>query len=244
MIQQLGRRQTHDWRPQAFGRGDVRRVPDPIIEPLWIGRRALAHVDGSTVAIVDAEGVELGSPTSGHADAWEEAERLEIEAVRSAIRDAVRAGSLVLDGYLTRQATAPPRGGLPGEVETPSAIDMTTQMLLGRRGDRGQIVAETKAIEAVEMSDAPLAFVAVDLLEIDDSVLLDVPLLERKRLLESAVEPGQLVRIGPYVRPPIGTWLATWRALGFVSIAYKSSNGRYLPGDRNAGWVLARIPKL
>ena len=41
--------------------------------------------------------------------------------------------------------------------------------------------------------------------EIDGSRLLDLPLLERKRLLDGALEPSELVRITPFVRPPIGT---------------------------------------
>jgi hypothetical protein len=56
------------------------------------------------------------------------------------------------------------------------------------------------------------------------------------------LEQGQLVRVGAYVRPPIDTWLATWRALGFGALAFKASNSRYRPGRANDDWSTAQIP--
>jgi hypothetical protein len=45
-----------------------------------------------------------------------------------------------------------------------------------------------------------------------------------------------------YIRPPVDTWLASWRSLGFSELAYKAANGRYLPGAVNDTWAIARIP--
>ena len=45
------------------------------------------------------------------------------------------------------------------------------------------------------------AFVATDLLWLDGTPLADMPLLERKRLLEGALEASYLVRVAPFVRP-------------------------------------------
>ena len=60
---------------------------------------------------------------------------------------------------------------------------------------------------------SPAAFVAIDLLSIDDQSLLDVPLLERKRLLEAAIGEDELVRRTMMVRPPVEAWLGQWKAL-------------------------------
>ncbi len=103
-------------------------------------------------------------------------------------------------------------------------------------GSSGTKVA--KAIDRTENApdidpDLPLTFMAVDLLAIDDQPLLDVPLLERKRILETAFEEADLVRRSAFIRPPIGTFLVSWRAFGFVEIAYKSANSRYTPGQPN-----------
>jgi bifunctional non-homologous end joining protein LigD len=148
-----------------------------------------------------------------------------------------------LDGYLTHQATIAASAAGLGGVDVPSAGELTAQMFLGRRARRKELVAEADAIAAVEYADSPLAFVAVDLLEIDGTTLLDVPLLERKRLLESIVVQGELLRIGAYVRPPVDAWLGTWRSLGFFDVAYKAANGRYTPGRPSETWATARIPK-
>ena len=43
-------------RPQPFGRTSSQAATDPIIEPLWLGIRALAGIDPDGVALVDEDG--------------------------------------------------------------------------------------------------------------------------------------------------------------------------------------------
>lgn len=81
------------------------------------------------------------------------------------------------------------------------------------------------------------AFVAVDLLELDGQQLVDLPLLERRRLLEAIVSPSPTVRVSTAVRQPIGSWLIAWRQIGFDSYLAKHANSRYLPGEINAQWL-------
>jgi bifunctional non-homologous end joining protein LigD len=81
------------------------------------------------------------------------------------------------------------------------------------------------------------AFVAVDLLELDGEPLLDVPLQERRRLLESVVDERVQVRVSPAVKQPIGGWLLGWRAAGFTHYVAKHQNSRYAPGDRTDDWL-------
>ncbi len=81
-------------------------------------------------------------------------------------------------------------------------------------------------------------FVAFDLLRIDGTSLLDVPLLERKRLLESIVDQSELVRVSAHVRPPIDTWIGTWKAMGLRGGILKAANSRYLPGEDSIEWRL------
>ena len=52
------------------------------------------------------------------------------------------------------------------------------------------------------VSEEAVSFVATDLLWLDDTSLLDVPLLERRRLLESVIAESDVVRVGAFVRPP------------------------------------------
>jgi ATP-dependent DNA ligase len=81
------------------------------------------------------------------------------------------------------------------------------------------------------------AFVAVDLLELDGEPLLDVPLQERRRLLESVVDERVQVRVSPAVKQPIGGWLLGWRANGFTHFVAKHQNSRYAPGERTDDWM-------
>jgi hypothetical protein len=219
------------WRPQRFGVGKTRAIPDPIIEPMWIGDRVLVHVERGASILVDDDGDPVDPSYPG------------LAAIVDELGGALRAETLVLDGYLTHQATMASQSSRPDRVEGMSAGEMTAQMLLGRQAGRKRLAREAAAEAAILSADTPLAFVAVDLLETDGTELLTVPLLERKRLLESVLDEGDLVRRTAYVRPPVDIWLGTWRSLGFTQLAYKAANGRYAPGVANDGWAIARIPQ-
>jgi ATP-dependent DNA ligase len=215
------------WRPQSFGDASFRDVDDPLIEPLWSGSRVLAHVATGAAQFVDEEGADPAEPE-----------------IAAALADAVAALEAVVDGYLTAD---PARTGegimLESGIHAPTAAQMTRQLLLGGNPDRD---ARAQALRDPEPEPEPLGdhlvFVAVDLVALDGEPLLDVPLLERKRLLESVVVEADLVRVGIHVRPPIDPWVATWRSLGFRSAAYKAANSRYRPGERNGAWATVVLP--
>jgi ATP-dependent DNA ligase len=216
------------WRPQVFGPRRAGDIEDALVEPLWTGLRVLAHVERGRARLVDGDGTEVGPAT-----------------VAAAIADATLADTTVLDGYLTEDlAAASPTIIEP--VEAPSAGEQARQLVFGRAPDRPELRAIALANQegAVPPRDAAkTAFVAVDVLEIDDEPLLDIPLLERKRLLESVVAEADLVRVGIHVRPPVDGWVTTWRAMGFRALAYKAANSRYEPGQPHHGWALAPMPR-
>ncbi len=129
-----------------------------------------------------------------------------------------------------------------------------THFFLGRRpadsrGGRGRVPGRSTARLAGQAKAAaaegpvPIAFVAVDLISLDDEPLLEIPLLERKRLLESVLPEGARVRRTPYVREPAGSFIVTWRSLGFGGLAYKEANSRYHPGAPNDDWSLIAMPR-
>ncbi len=223
------------WRPQAFGSKNVKDVIDPIIEPLWEGSRVLVRVG------LNAAGSTPGHPSIEVRDDQDEELVGELEGIPDAIASAARAATMVLDGYMTGQATRSLEGLSLEGPEAPTASDMMTQLVLGSAGERKrkQLLRDEKILA----SGGPLAFVAVDLLLVDDEPVINVPLLERKRLLEGVLIESELVRRTAYVRPPVDPWIGTWRGLGFFSLAYKAANSRYRPGEPNPGWALARIPR-
>ncbi len=213
---------SSSWRPQKLGRGSFRSIPDPIIEPSWGGVRVLAHVTGSgegrSVTLVD----DLGVDTTG-----------EFSELATAIGAGTLADDMILDGFLTVEPTQSDAGVATITVEAPSTSAVMSQMIIGSRKTRPGDVPR-RSLDP----NRPIAFVAVDLLRIDGQNLVDLPLLERKRLLEGALEVGELVRITPYVRPPLGSLAYTWRALGFHELVYKPANARYLPGGDKTDWIL------
>jgi bifunctional non-homologous end joining protein LigD len=109
----------------------------------------------------------------------------------------------------------------------------TTLPFPGDGGSQPDAVADSRPI-----------FVAVDLLELDGQPLLDVPYLERRRLLGSLLEESARVRISPAVRMPVLAWLAAWRAAGFEHYVAKHMNSRYRPGERAKDWLKLRTEPM
>jgi ATP-dependent DNA ligase len=90
------------------------------------------------------------------------------------------------------------------------------------------------------IGDNHFGFVCMDLLELDGESLLDVPFQERRRLLESVIEQGPQVRIGPLVKQPLAGWLSGWREAGSDHYLAWHQNARYHPGQQAGDWL--RIP--
>jgi hypothetical protein len=225
------------WRPQPYGQVDPRSIKDPIVEPAWGGVRVLVRLRlaaaGSPKAgskprgqqeleavITDEEGVDC---TAEFAD------------VAAAIVEAARVQEAILDGFLTIEPTQASEGLSMPLPDAPTGGQAMRQMLLGDQRRR-----RPEPAPALD-SSKPMAFVAVDLLSVDESRIIHVPLLERKRLLGGALEESERVRITPFVRPPLGALEMTWRAQGFREVVYKPANGRYSPTGEPGDWAVARI---
>ena len=215
----------------AFGGASRRKIADPIFEPLWAGQRVLVHADAVGVAARDETGTAIAVP----------------DELLEKIAAALLATAAVIDGYL-----------VPGPLADTSGIDaavgmdalmrpneVARQMFLGGGGRNERREArDAEAARRVRVGpDEIVAFVAVDLLHIDGVTLLDVPLQERKRLLDSILRDDDLVRRSVTVRTPVEAWYAQWKALGFRELAVKSANGRYRPGERAPDWGTEIIPR-
>lgn len=216
----------HDWRPVRPR--STRRPPeitDPVLEPFWTGTRVLAHyranADSDSPPQLDLID-ERGDPANDIAP-----------AAMAALRDSVMALEAVIDGVLTDQPT---RGGL-GTALIPDVRGPRVSMFMSRSTE-----LTYQPRRPIEGEESTIAFVAVDLLSVDGHLLLDLPLLERKRQLESLFIENSLVRVSPIARPPIGPWLNSWQAAGFRGIMMKAANSRYRPGDLTVEWTIVSHP--
>jgi bifunctional non-homologous end joining protein LigD len=142
-----------------------------------------------------------------------------------------------------------------GDVQLTGSDGQTLPDDHGAAGVLGRAVRASRAMidgvwTAQPFLDAPdedregderAAFVAIDLLELDGEILLDVPFQERRRLLASVVDQAVGVRVSPMVKQPIDGWLAGWRENGFTHYLARHQNSRYRPGEHSDDWLRIAI---
>lgn len=218
-------------RPQAFGRSSTTKIAEPIVEPAWSGIRVIAAA-GSERAVIFDDGREL----TDHPQ------------LVGALRDATTSapGGVIVDGYITRQIASEEPASEPDDDGLPSSGRLVARSLIGLRGDRSGNAAAVQERERQARTFAPgetVNLVVVDLLWLDGQWLLDIPLAERKRLLDSILPGADLVRAGMHVRPPLGTWVGSWRSQGFGGLTFKAANSRYQPGQRARDWASTSMPR-
>lgn len=81
-------------------------------------------------------------------------------------------------------------------------------------------------------------FAAFDLLEVDSQLLVDVPLLERKRHLEAVLPPSRNVRLTAFRARDLRAWNETLREQGFRRVVLKDWNSPYSAGETNDSWLV------
>jgi hypothetical protein len=224
-------RVASELRPQVFGRTGPDRIREPVVEPAWPGQRLIAGVDGDA-AVLFADGVAVPGQER---ICWHLAHQL-----------GASADSVVVDGYLTKQVADDDGGIYTGTDALPSTGKLIAQSMVGVRRNRADEAAEAREAELAARTftrDDPVNLVVTDLLWLDGQSLLDVPLLERLRLLDSLLPGDELVRPGVFVRPPLATWIGSWRAQGFTGITFKEANSRYQSGATAADWATSAMPR-
>lgn len=222
------------WLPERPGKRPPRDIPDAIVEPDWGGLRvaaALARDDAS----IFSRGEVVSAP----------------EDLLRALLDAFRADEAVITGHLTVEAFRTGQGVVPSPppverppILVPKAFRRSVRddpFVLGRDRERVRDAGEAVVLAAVE-EGVRHAFVATDLLLLDGEPLDDIPLLERKRLLETVIEPSDLVRLSPWVKPSAKVVLVSWGTLGFGTLSWRSVNSRHLAGRENPDWAMGRAP--
>ncbi len=223
------------WRPERAGRRSIKNLGDAIVEPAWGGIRVVACL------------------VTGEASLWRDGAEVPVpDELPAALVDAFRALDAVIEGHLTTLALQSGVGALSAlpRVERPPILipraignRVKDDPYVQARDHEAHAVAVEPAVrEALEHGERH-AFVATDLLWLDGQSLVDVPLLERKRHLETVLEPSHLVRVTPFVRPSAALILVTWGTLGFRELTYRGTSGRYMADRENPDRVVTRSPE-
>jgi bifunctional non-homologous end joining protein LigD len=88
---------------------------------------------------------------------------------------------------------------------------------------------------------APIVYQVFDLLHIDGESLLDVPLEERKRLLQRRLRPHPLVRYAGHVERDGEAFFAAAREQELEGIVAKLRRSPYEPGRRTKSWLKLKV---
>ena len=222
------------WLPQYPGRRDSGHIKDPIVEPDWGGIRAVAAIEG------------------GKAELYRYGDRIDVPAsLEEALGYAFEADDGVIEGCLTKRAFEDGIGAYPTQqVARPSLFIPRffrradkDPYVYGRRHQAEEERRAPGVLDALEAGEDH-AFVAFDLLWLDGQPLLDVPLLERKRQLETVLAQSRLIRVTPFSRPGGTRLTSTWGTLGFENIFWRAANSHYTPGEENPDWAVVPAPSV
>ena len=113
--------------------------------------------------------------------------------------------------------------------------------LRGLEAATGRRSRDAAAPTAEERAAIPLAYMAFDLLHLDGSSLLDVPLEERKRLLRRVLRPHPMVRYASHVVGDGEAFVRAAAARGLEGIVAKRRASRYEPGKRSRDWLKVKL---
>ncbi len=222
------------WRPQRPGRLGARDIRDALVEPDWGGLRVVAALTVDEAAMY-REGDVVSVP----------------EELLQGLLDGFGAVNGVVEGHLTTAALRSGEGAFPEAQHVDRSPILVPRVFRSNVKDdpyvhsRDHEVATEKAVPVTLQalaSGEKHAFVATDLLWLDGQALDDVPLLERKRLLEAVLTESFLVRVSAFVRPSAVMTLVSWASLGFGELSYRGANSRYIADEVNDEWAIVKAP--
>ena len=92
-----------------------------------------------------------------------------------------------------------------------------------------------------ERARIPLAYMVFDLLHLDGRSLVDVPLEDRKRLLQRVLRPHPQVRYASHVADEGVAFMRAAAERGLEGVVAKRRTSRYEPGRRSRDWLKVKL---
>jgi DNA ligase D-like protein (predicted ligase)/DNA ligase D-like protein (predicted 3'-phosphoesterase) len=125
---------------------------------------------------------------------------------------------------------------LDGEIIVLNKGKVDFQALL----ERGKATSPTDI--ALKTAQSPAAYVVFDILEKDGAALVDLPLMERKRILKETVKESGRVVLADYVEEKGEAYFEAVLQKGLEGVMAKKKNSPYEAGVRSGNWQ--KIKKL
>jgi len=113
--------------------------------------------------------------------------------------------------------------------------------LRGLEAATGRRSPDAPRLTADERRAIPLAYMVFDLLHLDGSSLLDVPLEDRKRLLRRVMRPHPLVRYAAHVMGEGEAFVRAAADRGLEGVVAKRRASHYEPGKRSRDWLKIKL---
>jgi bifunctional non-homologous end joining protein LigD len=113
--------------------------------------------------------------------------------------------------------------------------------LRGLEAATGRRSQDGPRLSADERAAIPLAYMVFDLLHLDGSSLLDVPLEDRKRLLRRVIRPHPMVRYASHVVGEGESFVRAAAGRGLEGVVAKLRESRYEPGKRSRDWLKIKL---
>lgn len=93
---------------------------------------------------------------------------------------------------------------------------------------------------AARAAEVPVAYVVFDLLHLDGHDLCELPLADRRRLLDQVLDPGPRWRVSP-LHDDGPVLLDAAKARGLEGVVAKRVDSRYEPGKRTRSWIKVKV---
>lgn len=87
----------------------------------------------------------------------------------------------------------------------------------------------------------PVVYMVFDILFLDRRSLIDLPLEERRRILEEIVVPGDQIQVSPATSGDGIALFSAAAAQGLEGVMAKRRSSRYVPGARTSDWLKVKV---
>ena len=106
---------------------------------------------------------------------------------------------------------------------------------------------QTRANRKLDIANAarsnPAKYVVFDILEHDNVILMETPLIERKAILDEVVIPTSTTSVIPFVHETGIEYFEQAEQSGWEGLIAKKLSSRYYPGRRTDAWLKIKVQK-